>query len=71
MQEEAVYCVFQAGSKPGSQSNRATDPKRGRQNLESGKQANRVVTGRSRRNSSNAGRFGGDTQDNLAEDKWK
>jgi len=44
MQEEAVYCVFQAGSKPGSQSNRATNPKRGRQNLESGKQAGQEET---------------------------
>jgi len=46
-QEEAFYLVIQAGSKPGGQSNRATNPKRGRQNLKSGQQASRVVTGKS------------------------
>jgi len=48
MQEEDLYLVIQAGSKPGGLSNRATNPKNGAgKNLKSGQQANRVVTGRS------------------------
>jgi len=36
MQEEAVYLMFQAGSKPGVPSNRATNPKGAGKNLKSG-----------------------------------
>jgi len=60
------------GSEPGGQSNRATNPKRGRSRSKVGSTGKQGRNGQIRFSHLEfSGEFGNDTQDNLSEDEWK